>query len=99
MAKRFAFVSFGILCLMLAALVGFHIGSRSAQAQSPERTIVGVTHAGDISRIFVVTSNGDLYAGRDRLETPLNRWGNVWTGQDPVPTESSTGGNIKEKNK
>ena len=30
MAKRFALISFGILCLMLSAVAGFHIGTGTA---------------------------------------------------------------------
>lgn len=36
MAKRFAHMSFGVLCLMVSALIGFHLGSQSAQVQAPE---------------------------------------------------------------
>jgi hypothetical protein len=39
MAKKFALVSFGVLCLMLSALIGFHVGGQSAQAQSPRSAI------------------------------------------------------------
>ena len=42
-AKRFALVSFGVLCLTLSALIGFHLGSRSAVAESevdPNRDLV-----------------------------------------------------------
>jgi hypothetical protein len=30
--KRFAYLSFGLLCLMLAVAVGYHIGSNTARA-------------------------------------------------------------------
>ena len=33
MAKRFFFLSAGLFLLALAALVGFHVGSKSAAAQ------------------------------------------------------------------
>ena len=36
MAKRFMYISIGVLCLMVSALIGFHIGSQSAIAQAPE---------------------------------------------------------------
>jgi len=32
--KRFMYLSIGVLCLSLSALIGFHVGSRTAQAQS-----------------------------------------------------------------
>jgi hypothetical protein len=37
--KRFMFVSIGVLCLMVSALIGFYIGSESAQAQAPRTEI------------------------------------------------------------
>ena len=43
MAKNFAFVSIGILCLVLSALIGFHIGGRSVQAQ--RYSVPGVVEA------------------------------------------------------
>jgi hypothetical protein len=37
--KRFMYFSIAVLCLMVSALIGFHIGSESAQAQAPRAAI------------------------------------------------------------
>jgi len=41
MAKRFCLTSFSILCLMLSALVGLHLGGQSVQAQKTAGAEVG----------------------------------------------------------
>ena len=32
--KRFMYLSIGVMCLMLSAAIGFHMGNRDARAQS-----------------------------------------------------------------
>lgn len=52
-AKRFALLSFGMLCIMLSALVGFHMGSQSAEAQvvDPTGDIIAVSNASALDRL------------------------------------------------
>lgn len=60
-AKKFALVSFGLLCLSLAALIGFDIGSQTAEAQTPG-TVTGYSMVTlDGTRVhYVVLPNGEL---------------------------------------
>ena len=87
MARRFAFVSFGLLCLMLAALIGFHIGSHSARAVVPEASGWRVTQF-DEDKVYyhVLVSNGDVFVRglslpNGRLDDPPAKYaGNFWDG-------------------
>lgn len=98
--KRFALFSFGMLCLMLAIAVGYHLGSQTAQAQGGEIGFyrVGVTE--NWVHHFVMLPGGDVYrrkhdAGQTNFTgAPLEYMGNYWDGP-PVPVESSTWGGIK----
>lgn len=81
MARRFMLVSIGILCLMLAALIGFHIGNGSVRAQAPEGgPIVGFVWEGAVHH--VILANGDMYSNSANLRGPAEFIGNIWTGQD-----------------
>jgi len=106
--KRFALFSFGVLCLMLAVAVGFHIGSQTAQAQGPG-LVVAYSVDGVMSQQYVMMDNGDVYArsiiyGWDPTDTyqvplytserPVHYVGNFWNGA-PVPIENSTWGGVK----
>ncbi len=88
MAKRFALVSFGLLCLSLAALVGLHLGSKSAHAVEPE-AISGwrVTQVDETQALYhVLLSNGDVFVRslslpNGRLDDPPATYtGNYWDG-------------------
>lgn len=88
MAKRFALVSFGLLCLSLAALVGFHLGSKSARAVVPE-SISGwrVTQFDENQAFYhVLLSNGDVFVRslslpNGELDNPPAMYaGNFWDG-------------------
>ncbi len=59
--KRFMYLSIGVLCLMLAALIGFHLGQRSAHAQSDTITA---------QRFVLVDSTGQI---RWEWKTSLDR--------------------------
>lgn len=101
--KRFVFLSIGVLCLMLSALIGFHIGSESAQAQAqPPQAIAGLAQwLGYMD--FVMLDNGDLYwnnrgAQHVPYSAPATYLGNFWTGEmGPVPTSPNTWGGVKGK--
>ena len=103
-AKRFAFISFGCLCLMLSAMVGYHLGSTSAVAQPAAgdqyRALQAVNNL--VIHHYVLRANGDFYVRRTdindlRLVGELIYLGNFWDG--PLPTSQSTWGDIKAKNK
>lgn len=90
MAKRFALVSFGLLCLSLATLVGFHLGSKNARAVQPE-SISGwhVTQLDEKQAFYhVLLSNGDVFVRDLRLpdgklgDPPATYAGNFWDGPD-----------------
>jgi hypothetical protein len=107
--KRLLYLSISILCLSIAGLIGFNIGSQSAQAQAPEpingyRVIsvgmqTGVQH-------FVMLSNGDVYWNQGGEANPpvfhfaAQFVGNFWTGNsEPVPVSPETWGKIKSQYK
>lgn len=100
--KRFMFFSIGVLCLMLSALIGFHIGGRQARAQGPGVVLVG---SGGDHPIWVMTETGDVYTSSPNLggvgdwffERPADFVGNFWTGDGAVATQESTIGEIKSK--
>jgi hypothetical protein len=98
------YFSISILCLSIAALIGFHIGSRSAVAQAPE-PIAGYSMSvdGDLRIHYVMLSNGDVYgnynhgASHSMFPGPAQYRGNFWTGTAPVPTSPTTWGGVKGK--
>jgi hypothetical protein len=108
MAKRFMFVSIGVLCLMVSALIGFHLGGQSAQAQAYEpiaayRTVATGPSQNDVQH-FVIWANGDVFrnrtyhgAGPVIFNDPANYVGNFYTGNSGVPVAPETWGNIKGK--
>ena len=57
-AKQFFYMSAGVLVLMVAVLIGFHLGQSKAEAQ-------GIGEFTGISRgdgsILAITSSGDVY--------------------------------------
>jgi len=64
--KRFMFLSIGVLCLAIAALIGFYIGSESARAQAPG-VVVGYGWSGMVATtedvpVTAMLDNGDVYA-------------------------------------
>jgi len=96
------YLSIGLLCLSLSALIGFHVGHRTAQAQAPE-PIAGVMGSYQTSqmRYAVMLSNGDVYENTwhgaiGTFQEPPTYRGNFWYSE-PVPTEQSTWGGIKSQ--
>jgi len=88
-AKRFFFVSAGLLCLALA----YHFGAASATAQISGNTVAAASGG------FVVAANGNVYAD-PALISPTNaaQWvlaGNVFSG--PTPTSQGTWGELKAR--
>jgi hypothetical protein len=89
MAKRFFYVSAGLLCLALA----YHFGATSATAQAPGNPVVAMTTGYNA----VITSNGDVYrlVGGPTIG-PWVRDGNVFTGAS-TPVQQSTFGAVKAR--
>jgi ABC-type Na+ efflux pump permease subunit len=77
MAKKFIFVSGGILMLVLA----YTLGASSVVAQSGEETIVGVAVYGNV--YIAVTAGGDVYQAKsnnaDKWVLRANVFGSVET--------------------
>lgn len=107
MARRFMFVSIGVFFLALSALIGFHIGSRTAVAQV--NPLLSFTAADDNTH-YVIDAIGDVWV-QEPAEIPGascagNSWlayceparyiGNFFTGP-PLATSPETWGGIKNK--
>jgi len=92
-AKRFFYVSLGILALAGA----FHLGARSAQGQSGS-TIVGITTINSGSWPVAIAANGDCYIPQNFTWSSLP-WQFVYAGNvfssGPIPTIPTTWGRIK----
>ena len=107
--KRFMQLSIGVLCLMLAVVAGYHLGSQTAQAQAPEMiTGFGTTPSPIVSAgayFHVMLSNGDIYRNSSNIlggdpniiirQAPTYV-GNFWYDA-PVPTNNSTWGGVKSQ--
>lgn len=88
MAKRFFYVSMGILALMIA----YHFGATGV-AKASSAIIVG---AGGAGFDFIVTDTGDIYCPPGQTTSfPWILRGNVWGG--PTATENATWGSIKQE--
>ena len=107
--KRFMYFSVAVLCLSISALIGFHLGSHTANAQvgtltpfvSPDKNSFYVMDMnGDVwmQTAFVngvQRCNGNFQVSEFCAASPLFV-GNFWGGQ-PVPTSKSTIGGVKSK--
>lgn len=58
--RRFMYFSIGLLCLSIAGLIGFHIGTRPAHAQFA-RQVVGIAVDPSGSTVFVLEADGDVW--------------------------------------
>lgn len=109
--KRFMQFSIGVLCLSIAALIGFHVGNQSAQAQGTEATGFTAWQGGNGSAwtFYVLEANGDLWVKQANwgasatcggsvllCEGPPVYMGNFW-GEQPIQTAPSTLGGVKSK--
>jgi hypothetical protein len=98
--KRFMFLSIGVLCLAIAALIGFNVGSQQAKAQSSEIVSVYCDNQG-YSVAFL--TNGDAYVRRLIVGTDCSYWsfdpacyaGNYWSHSDTISTNKSTWSGVK----
>ena len=108
MVKKFALLSFGVLCLAVAALIVNNLTTPKADAQAAE-AISGVFGLRFLEPA-VMLSNGDIYVnyatgptvpiGGQNFPTftePAAYLGNFWTGTPPVSTSPETWGKIKSQ--
>jgi hypothetical protein len=103
-ARRFFYVSLGILALAIA----YSTGARQAEAQSSAVVFAGiaVTQSGTRTTTMAITTGGDVYA-RDEMPQCSGGGGTMtwnsncqWTLVDnvlggPVPVEGSSFGAVK----
>ncbi len=96
LAKRFFFVSLGILALMIA----YHWGAARTEAQPGGEIVQVVTYPyGGTNEVFLILSNGDVwhrrnFAPSEQTHYPWNFGGNVFSG-GPTPTKSTSWGEVK----
>ena len=99
--KRFLMFSVSILCLSIAVLIGFYVGSQRVEAQAPAEVQYFYAHEASGNYIMAILPNGDVYhnahSGGSPFTEESNYIGNFWTGV--VATEQSSWGNIKDLKK
>jgi hypothetical protein len=98
--KRFMFLSIGVLCLAVSALIGFHIGSQTAEAQTSETTYMAVAE-GTSFHVIAIQPNGDVYrravvGSGWQTSDPPQFYGNYWWSST-VATQPGTWGGVKGK--
>ena len=87
-AKRFFYVSAGILCLALA----YHLGATTATAQAPSNPVVGITDV--TGGESAITANGDTYFTNTGGATWELR-GNLFSA--PSPAAQQAWGQVKAR--
>jgi hypothetical protein len=94
--KRFMFLSIGVLCLAIAVLIGFYVGSQKATAQTSEAQYFFTYSGGSYFHYVAILPNGDVYRhqllSNDPMQTPAYV-GNFWGGG--VATDKSTWSGVK----
>ena len=90
LAKRFFFVSAGILCLALA----YHLGASTATAQAPSNPIVAPATTGAF-----ITANGDIYESTtgSNIRGPYVLTANVFGGSPPTTVTQQSWGQVKAR--
>ena len=96
--KRFMFLSIGVLCLSIAVLIGFYVGSQRADAQTPAGTVFFVNNTQNYSCYCAILPNGDIYInvgayGNPAVSGGAMYAGNFWGGQ--VSAGGATWGKVK----
>ena len=98
--KRFMMFSVSIMCLSIAVLIGFYVGSQRVEAQAPGDAQYFYAYDGGRHIITAILPNGDIYYNK-HIEGPFTEEsrspGNFWTGI--VASEQSSWGNIKNLKK
>lgn len=124
--KRFAHFSIGVLCLMLAVAIGYHLGSQTAQAQTSGIVFQWGPYAVDadgsawwfnpgsyicwtrrpeydppVSLSEIKHYGGAVIITHDNIAWMINNdvWQDCgpWPGSQPVPTNNSSWGEIKDR--
>lgn len=100
--KRSMMFSVSVLCLAVAVLIGFHIGSQRVEAQGSE--IAGYDYLITENTVTVFMSNGDVYRRPCNLVSGFSYYsqatepvylGNFWGSM--VSSDQSTWSNIKQR--
>ena len=95
--KRLMYLSVSILCLAIAALMVFYIGSHKVEAQAPADIQFSIEIYSDRYFIHAFLPNGDVYYnyhdGGQLLLSESRYIGNMFSGV--IATEQSTWGDIK----
>ena len=100
--KRFMMFSVSALCLAVAVLIGFHVGSQKAEAQTG-MAIIGFSTDLNSTLQFAMLENGDVYsrafsaAAKEYGPAPAVFAGNFFEGSGVVATDQSTWGDIKQR--
>ena len=99
--KRFFYLSVSILCLAIASLIGFYLGSGDVEAQSTGLSIAECFEVdlgvGSVVYAYTMLTNGDLYFAKVE-ESGIARQkyiGNVFGDSSPVNATQSSWGSIK----
>jgi len=98
--KRFMYLSIGVLSLMLAVAVGYHVGSPPVQAQTANwyRMVIDPNTAH--THHYVMTAEGNVFHRANYLGQPFTDdlvfVGNFWQ-EPPVATDQGTWGGVKGK--
>ena len=95
--KNFFYMCASVACLALALLIGFHLGSNNAEAQST-RTVVAYqvavevfeNRSSPIVRHYVITASGDCYTRQGATEASVG-WQLALTAAGTLPTPATTG--------
>ena len=73
--KNLLFLSISMLCLAITALIGFHIGSRNAVAQSKQVIAYQVVRTDfdqkGAVRHYIITASGDVYSRQGATEASM----------------------------
>jgi len=97
--KRFLMFSVSVLCLSVAVLIGFHVGSQRAEAQAGGEIVGYQSLLGSMTTLnHVLLSNGDLYyrtySAYNGTFGELKYCGNFFDGA-AVSTTPSTWSDVK----
>lgn len=57
--KRFMQLAIGVLCLSLSAFIGFHVGARTAIAETAKPVECGIAVSGD--QVYVTNETGEVW--------------------------------------
>jgi len=82
--KRFMYLSIGVLCLALSALIGFHLGSSEVTAQVDPSADIVATYSVGSNALVALDRFGQIWACNGSNVNPLC-WEQVTSGEPPLP--------------